>query len=165
MKCFLCLCVVWVTWLSLTAQTPALPAHRHVSATVKPLTGANVPDIIAQRLVLINLGRAYSQTAKPDDLAAQRAFMASIGLSAFEMASLKQIVNNFAATWNARIEQQNRDTASGIASPMSQFKAERDALVAETVAQIQQAVTPYGFSRFLMYVQNQKQFMQTWEGQ
>ena len=72
---------------------------------------------------------ADSLNAKAADLAAQRAFVGSIGLSPSEQAVLIRIANNFAATWKTRIEAHNRDLTSGIAPAMAQFKIERDALV------------------------------------
>lgn len=148
------------------AQTSAKPNHVHThTAGSAPLTGANVPDIVAQRLVLINLGVADSLNAKTDDLVAQRAFIGSIGLSSSEQAALLRIANDFAATWKARFEAHNRDLTSGIALPMAQFKTERDALVKTKMDEVAGALTPYGFARFTTYIQMQKQFMQTWEGQ
>ena len=125
------LCVAFFGAPLFAAQTSAKPnhVHTHAAATAAPLSGADVPDIIAQRLVLINLGVADSLNAKAADLAAQRAFVGSIGLSPSEQAVLIRIANNFAATWKTRIEAHNRDLTSGIAPAMAQFKIERDALV------------------------------------
>jgi len=124
-----------------------------------------VPDIIAERLVLINLGVANPSSAKQDDLVQQSAFIHSIGLSTNEGVSLIEVANQFADTWHALIERHNRDAAGAVRSDASTFTVVRDDLVSTTMDQIRDTFSPQGYERFLVYIQKQKAFMQTWEAQ
>ena len=104
-------------------------------------TGASVPDIIAQRLVLINLGVSNSSSAKKDDLVRHSALIHSIGLSTSEAAKLTEIANQFAATWHELIERHNRDAAENVRSDISQLTVARDGLVTTTMDQIRDTLS------------------------
>ena len=162
----------------LLAQTDVHPSHNHavtaaqnqtghVHAQSTPLTGARVPDLIADRLVLGSLGLANLSSATADDLVRQSAFIHSIGLSTSEAASLTEIVNQYAVTWHTAVERYNRDAAErkAIGSDVSQLTAARDDLVTTTMDQIKDTLSPEGYKRFLVYIKNQKAFMHTWEAQ
>jgi hypothetical protein len=141
---------------------PLLTLAQHEHSDVE-ITGAAVPDPIAQRLILLNLGIHYPSKATKNDLQRQHVFIQAIGLNAPDSEELRKIADQFASTFQARADQHNADVQAGIAPNVSKLVADRDTLVRAAMTQVSNALSVEGYARFMAFVRAEKDRMKTTE--
>jgi hypothetical protein len=119
------------------------------------VTGAQVPDSVAYRMVFLALSTPRSPT--PTDLTVQKGYASAIGLSDEDVVALLKDTKNFRNDYAVAYAQV--DDARPYTLPV--FLARRVDLVTETHASLVRDLTPDGMAAFEAFVQGEKDRIET----
>ena len=139
--------------------------HEHPAA--QTIDGAEhpelIPESVAQRLVLLNIGISDPTKATEQELQRQQAVIEQIRLSDNDAVSLLQIANQFVSEFHARVEKHNTEARAGNEPDISKLVRDRDILVASTMDHLKSALSKPAYAKFVEYIRNERTRMKTTE--
>jgi hypothetical protein len=133
------------------AAAPAITTTRIPGS----VTGSQVPDSVAYRMVFLSL--SFATTPTKSDLLVQQSVLTATGLKDADATALLRATADFKTKYASLYSQ----LGTSMLPSAQSFRTMRDGLVQGVLANLQRDLSPDGLTAFSAYVANEKNHIET----